>query len=91
MDYAHDSTSRLSATDELMMGSPHASPAKGPNVSIQLFRSARVRLLAIEPCCMFTPTDSSSVGSKCRISTDSLEPYDVLWPFWIINTSWSTG
>ena len=33
MDFSYDSTSRLSATDELMMGSPHASPAKPPKVS----------------------------------------------------------
>lgn len=33
MDFSHDSTSRLSAMDELMMGSPHASPLKPQNVS----------------------------------------------------------
>lgn len=32
MDFAHDSTSRLSAKDEMMMGTPHASPAKPQKV-----------------------------------------------------------
>ncbi|KAI2497860.1 hypothetical protein MHU86_16643 [Fragilaria crotonensis] len=66
MDFSHDSTSRLSAMDELMMGSPHASPVKPQNPS--RFTPAQ-------------PAETKTRSGSIQIETENLKKIDMPKPF----------